>query len=310
MKILILGAGGIGGYFGARLVKSGAEVTFLVRPKRHEQLGRYGLAVKSPNGDMKLKVKTVLAEDLQPGYDIVLFTCKSYDLDSAMDAIAPAMDGHCALVPLLNGISHMERLDARFGAKQVLGGTAQIIVTLASDGTVLHLEPLNRILFGERDGSMSPRSTALAAALEKSGITTVHSDNVMLDMWEKVVFLSALAALTCVFRANNGEIMATPDGRVLVERCLDANIAIAVAEGFSPREGALKAYRARLTDASGKVEASMLRDLEGGKPVEADHIVGFMLDLARKHKIDDAVLAVAYTHLKAYEARRAAGRLK
>ena len=309
MKILVLGAGGIGGYFGARLAEAGADVTFLVRPKRREQIARDGLVVESPLGNAKLKVKTVVAEELKPGFDLVLFTCKAYDLDSALDAIAPAMDGRCAVLPMLNGIAHFDSLDKRFGAGQVIGGTCQINVTLKPDGTVVHMEPLNRILFGERDGSKSARTTAFAGALAKSTIDWTHSDDILQDLWEKVVFLSALAATTCLFRANIGEIMATLDGQEIVERCLDANIAIAAAEGHQPRASTLKWTRERLTDTKGKAAASMLRDLEAGKPVEADHIVGFMLRLARRHKIDDTVLAIAYAHLKAYEKRRAAGRL-
>jgi 2-dehydropantoate 2-reductase len=309
VKILVLGAGGIGGYFGARLAESGADVTFLLRPKRREQIERDGLVVESPLGNAKLKVKTVVAEALKPGFDLVLFTCKAYDLDSALDAIAPAMDGKCAVLPMLNGIAHFESLDKRFGAAQVIGGTCQINVTLKADGTVVHMEPLNRILFGERDGSKSARTKAFAEALAKTTIDWTHSDDILQDLWEKVVFLSALAATTCLFRANIGEIMATLDGQEIVERCLDANIAIAAAEGRQPRASTLKWTRERLTDTQGKAAASMLRDLEAGKPVEADHIVGFMLRLARRHKIDDTVLAIAYAHLKAYEKRRVAGRL-
>ncbi|APV50032.1 2-dehydropantoate 2-reductase [Betaproteobacteria bacterium GR16-43] len=309
MKILILGAGGIGGYFGGRLVESGADVTFLVRQKRAVQLARDGLVIESPVGNAKIEVKTVTAETLEPGYDLVLFTCKAYDLNSAMEAIAPAMVGSCAVLPMLNGLSHFEKLDARFGAPNVIGGTCMINVTLLSNGVVRHMEPLNRIVFGERDGKESPRTKAFGEVLAKSTIDFTHSKDILQDLWEKLMFLSCLAATTCLFRANVGEIMATPEGQKLVERCFDANVAIATKEGKPPRPKALEAYRARLTDPAGKGAASMQRDLEAGKPVESDHIVGFMLERARRHGIDDTVLAIAYTHLKAYEVRRAAGRL-
>jgi len=309
MKILILGAGGIGGYFGGRLVESGADVTFLVREKRADQLRSSGLIIESPNGNAKLRVDTVTAATLKPGYDLVLFTCKAYDLDSALDAIAPAMVGSTAVLPLLNGLSHFEKLDARFGAANVIGGTCQINVQLMGNGAVRHMEPLNRIIFGERDGKESDRTKALAAVLAKSTIDHTHSKDILQDLWEKLSFLSCLAATTCLFRANVAEIMAAPGGKEIVERCFNANVAIATKEGKPPREKMETAYRNRLTDPAGLGAASMLRDLEAGKPVEADHIVGFMLDKARKHKIDDTVLAIAYTHLKAYEVRRAAGRL-
>src|SRR5438067_1430432 len=153
MKILVLGAGGIGGYFGARLAQAGIDVTFLVRPRRREQLERDGLRIESPLGNATVKAKAVLAEALSPGYDFVLFTCKAYDLDSAMDAIAPAMDGKCAVVPLLNGLAHFERLEERFGRANVMGGTCHINATLRPDGLVVHGDKLQRLLFVERDRS-------------------------------------------------------------------------------------------------------------------------------------------------------------
>jgi len=309
MKTLVLGAGGIGGYFGGRLAEAGCDVTFLVRPKRREVLARDGLVVESPKGNLKMPVKTVLAGELDAGYDIVLFTCKAYDLDSAMDAIAPAMQGSAALVPMLNGIAHMERLDARFGAASVMGGTCQINVMLRPDGSILHADPLQRLVFGERDKTKSARAQAFAAELAKTKIDTVLSEDIGLEMWEKVVFLSALAAITCLFRGNVREIMAAPGGREAMQRALDANVEIARGEGFDPRPQAIERATARLTDPEGLWSASMLRDLEGGGQVESDHIVGWMLERANRHGADATLLSLAFTHLKAYENRRAANRL-
>lgn len=309
MKILVLGAGGIGGYFGGRLAQAGADVTFLVRPRRREQIRRDGLKVESPLGNLVLPAKTVLAEELAPGFDLVLFTCKAYDLDSAMDAVAPAMQGPCALLPMLNGIAHLGRLDARFGKAQVMGGTCQINVMLRPDGTVFHADPLQRLLFGERDRSKSARAEAFAAELARTKIDWTLSQDIEQDLWEKVVFLAALAATTCLFRATVGEINAATGGTEAMLRAFDANVAIAIAEGHRPRPQAIEFGRTRLTDPAGTWSASMLRDLEAGGRVEADHIVGWMLARARAHGLDDTILAFAYTHLKAYEARRAAGRL-
>ena len=309
MRVLVLGAGGIGGYFGGRMAEAGADVTFLVRPKREQQIAQDGLVVQSPLGDLRLAVKTVSAETLQPNYDLVLFTCKAYDLDSAMAAVAPAMQGDCVLVPMLNGMAHYERLDQRFGAANVMGGTCQINVTLRRDGVVLHDGELQRLLFGERDGSKSVRAQAFAQALAPSKIEWRLSEDIQQDLWEKIVFLSALAATTCLFRGNVREIVAAPGGREAMERALASNIAIATKEGRAPRASAIDAARKRLTDPQGIWSASMLRDLEAGNSVEADHIVGWMLDRARAHGIDDTVLSLAYTHLKAYEARREAKRL-
>jgi 2-dehydropantoate 2-reductase len=309
LKILVLGAGGIGGYFGGRLAEAGSDVTFLVRPARREQLARDGLVVESPHGNFRIPVKTVLAQELEPGYDIVLFTCKAYDLDSAMDAIAPAVTGDAAIVPMLNGLAHFERLDARFGHDRVMGGTAHINATLRRDGTVVNGDALHRIIFGERDKSESARAKAFAAELARSKVDWKLSPDIEQDLWEKIVFLSALAAATCLFRGNVREIMASPGGGEAMQRLLAANAQIAARAGHAPRPPVIASATERLTDPEGLWSASMLRDLEGGGAVEADHIVGWMLAKAREYAIDDTMLSVAYTHLKTYEARRAAGRL-
>jgi 2-dehydropantoate 2-reductase len=309
MTLLVLGAGAIGGYFGGRLAEAGADVTFLVRPKRREQLRHDGLRIESPLGNLRLDARTVLAEELQPAYDLVLFTCKAYDLDSAMDAIAPAMRGSCAIVPMLNGLSHLDRLDKRFGAANVMGGTCHINVMLGRDGVIRHGDPLQRLIFGERIGGTSARAQEFATELTRTKIDWRLSTNIEQDMWEKIVFLAALAATTCLFRGNVGEIVSAPGGREAMERALATNVEIATREGHPPRSSLVDSARARLTDSAGTWSASMLRDLEGGGRIEGDHIVGWMLDKARKHGVDDTILSLAYTHLKAYEARRDAGRL-
>lgn len=309
LKILVLGAGGVGGYFGGRFAQGGADVTFLVRPARREQIAANGLCITSPLGDARIAAKTVVAGELGPGYDVVLLTCKAYDLDSSMDAVAPAVRGNCTVVPLLNGLAHLERLDARFGREHVIGGSCAIDVTLTPDGTVRHSGTLQRIVFGERDGQPTPRTRALADALAQTTIAWEHADNVMLRMWEKLMMLSVLAGITCLFRGNVAEVMSAPGGRETAEQALAANVEILTREGFSPTAEAVRLAQSRLTDATGQWSASMMRDMEAGRPVEADHVVGWMLEKARRHGIATPLLAMAYTHLKTYETRRAAGRL-
>jgi len=309
VKTLVLGAGGIGGYFGGRLAEAGRDVTFLVRPGRREQLARDGLVIESVNGNAKIPVKTVVAEELAPGYDVILFTCKAYDLDSAMDAIAPAVSGSAAIVPLLNGLAHFETLDKRFGRDRVMGGTAQINAMLRKDGVVVNSDALHRIIFGERDKSESARAKALAAEFAGAKCEAKLSPDIEQELWEKIVFLSALAAATCLFRGNVREIMAAPGGKEAMLRLMKANTEIATKAGRPPRANVIQASTERLTDPQGLWSASMMRDMEAGNRVEADHIVGWMLNKARELGVDDGMLSVAYTHLKTYEARRAAGRL-
>ena len=308
VKILILGAGGIGGYFGGRLAAAGADVTFLVRPRRRDQLQQDGLRVRSELGDLQMPVATVLAADVRPVFDLVLLTCKAYDLESAIAAIAPAMHGPAAVLPLLNGIAHFARLDERFGRAHVIGGTCSINVSLRPDGVVQHNGRLQRFVFGERDRTRSSRVEALAAAMRATTVDWLLSDDIDQDVWEKIVFLSALASMTCLFRANVGEINAAPGGTDAMRRVLLGNAEIAAREGHAPRQAAMDFALAGLLDPAGTWSASMLRDLEAGGAVESDHVVGWMLERARAHGVDDTLLSLAYTHLKAYEARRAAGR--
>jgi len=309
MRILVLGAGGVGGYFGGRLAEAGADVTFLVRPARREQLLRDGLRITSQLGDLSRPVKTVVAQEVGPAYDLVILTCKAYDLDSAMEDIAPAMSGTCTVLPLLNGLAHLERLDARFGRDRVLGGSCAIDVTLLPDGVIRHSGTLQRIVFGERDRQRSARTDAFAAVVARSALSWEHADDVVLRMWEKLVMLSVLAGITCLFRGSVAEIMSAPGGKAAAERALAANVAIATAEGYAPTAAAVALAHDRLTDPTGPWSASMMRDMEAGHQVEADHIIGWMLDKARAHAVDDTILSLAYTHLKTYERRRQSQRL-
>jgi len=311
MKILVLGAGGTGGYFGGRLAQAGADVTFLVRTKRAGQLAADGLIIESVSDRAAFKVNTVSAETVQPHYDIVLLSCKAYDLDSSISAISGAMHETTCVVPLLNGISHLDALDAAFGRARVMGGSCQIFATLAADGVVKSLGDVQALLWGPRE----PNAAQVAASAElanwygKTNVMWTASDNIVQDMWEKIVFLSTFAGMTCLMRGNVGEILATDDGKALMQRYVDSTIAVATAEGFPPRDSRVERFLKVLNSVGSPVTASMLRDLEAGNEIEAAHIVGFMLNKARQHKIDDTLLSIAYGHLQTYRNRRAAGRL-
>lgn len=310
MKILVLGAGAIGGYYGGRLAESGADVTFLVREKRKAQLDADGLRIESQYGNAQVKVRSILAPELQPGYDCVLITCKAYDLDAAMGTVAPAIAAGTFILPELNGLAHIERLNARFGTQRVLGGTARIAATLTPEGVVKHLNDWNYLTFGEQDGTMSARVQALAEQFARSSaVRALAVPNVMQEMWEKMVHLSTAASMTCLMRAPVGDIVRTPDGAALFLRQLEAAAAIARHNGHAPSDAFMQNYRKLFGAGDSLYGTSMLRDIERGGPIEADHIVGYMVDKARAAGVDDALFRVAYTHLKAYENRRAGGRL-
>ena len=304
MKILVLGAGGTGGYFGGRLHQGGADVTFLVREQRAQHIAAQGLVIETLKDKVTLQVKTILANEVKPAFDIVILSCKSFDLDSSIAAIAPAMASHTCVVPLLNGISHLDTLDAAFGKARVMGGVCQIAAMLTSDGIVKSMADMQFILWGARDPAQTAAVRKLGEVFANTTVDWKVSDNVMQDMWEKVAYLSTLAGMTCLMRATIGDILAAADGRALLRRYIDASVAVITREGFPPRASMVERFEKVLSSTGSTLTASMLRDLESGGPVEADHIVGFMLKKARENGIDDTLLSVAYTHLKAYEERR------
>jgi 2-dehydropantoate 2-reductase len=307
MKILVLGAGGTGGYFGGRLAQAGVDVTFLVRPKRASQIAKDGLVIEDPTGRVALPVRTVTAETVTPEYDLILLSCKAYDLDSSIAAIMPAMGPETCIVPLLNGMSHLATLDAAFGKSRVLGGSCQIVATLTADGIVKSMSENQTILWGARASSplQQERAQQLADAYAKTSVTWSKSENIIHDMWEKLVFLSTLAGMTCLMRGSIGNILATANGKAILRRYLDAAIEIAKREGYPPREKSMTRYEAVINSVGSPITASMLRDIQAGNQVEADHIVGYMLNKAREHGIDDTLMAVAYTHLQTYQQVRA-----
>ncbi|MDF2601030.1 MAG: 2-dehydropantoate 2-reductase, partial [Methylobacterium brachiatum] len=199
MRTLIVGAGATGGYYGARLAESGADVTFLVRPARAEKLAANGLVLRSPLGDLHLAAPpTVTADTLvQAGaFDLVLLSCKAYDLDSAIADLAPAVGPQTAILPLLNGMSHLDALDAKFGPERVLGGSCAIAATLAPDGAIRHMSELCSITYGERDGSRSTRIEAIDDLMRGLKFQARLSDVILVEMWEKWVFLATLAGAT------------------------------------------------------------------------------------------------------------------
>jgi 2-dehydropantoate 2-reductase len=309
LKILVLGAGGLGGFFGGRLAEKGADVTFLVRERRRAQLEAQGLRIESPFGNASVAVKAKLAPEIGDDYDFVLLTCKAYDLPSAIESIRPAMRGRAALLPLLNGSAHIDELNGIFGPKNVVPGTARIQVTLTPQGVVRQLNDWQTITFGEQDGSASGRLAALKALFDATGVECRLSPEIVRELWWKLVHLATVAGMTCLMRANIGEIVRTPEGSALFTSFLESNAAIAAHFGHRPDEAFLRTYRELFRSRSAPYEASMLRDLEKGGPIEGEHILGFMLNKCREAGLPDTLHLAAYTHVKAYEERRAAGRL-
>lgn len=308
MRILVLGAGGTGGYFGGRALQAGADVSFLLRPARAEKLRAEGLRIKSPVGDATLHPKVVTADTLGSDYDLVILSCKAYDLDTAIEAIRPAVGEQTAVLPIMNGVLQYDVLDREFGAHRVLGGLCQINATLGPDGEVVQMGTMANFVFGERSGEpRSARCVALETILADAEFASRLSDNIHQDIWEKFVFLTSLAASTCLMRGSVGQICSTTDGAEFLRDLLRESQQVAAASGYPVRPAADAAVLKVLTDPAQPMTASMFRDLSQGLRVEADHIVGDMVQRGRTLGVATPLLRLAFSHLQVYQARRAIG---
>ncbi len=309
MRILIVGAGGIGGYYGARILKAGGNVTFLVRPKRAAQLEANGLKVFSAFGDLQLQPSSITEPQLAncPPFDVVILSCKAYDLASVISAITPIVGEKTLVLPLLNGLAHLEVLDRHFGKARVLGGMALISTMLNTEGEIHHLNQAHRFVIGarvENNPTIAEKLPILSELLEKSGFDFSLSENITQTMWDKIVFLTSLAGATCLFRANIGIILKTESGANFINALFAECLEIARVSGYALAETAENASRKQLNDPTSSLAASMLRDLEKGAPIESAHIFGDMLARAKAQKVDTPFLALAYAHLQAYEIRQ------
>ncbi len=306
MRFLFVGAGALGGYFGGRLLQAGRDVTFLLRAKRAAQLRETGLVIRSPLGDAQLPMpRHVSAETIDGAYDVVVVGCKAYDLAATMESIAPAIGPGTAILPLLNGMAHLDVLGARFGAERVLGGLCMISAVLDPQGRVLHLNDSHRLAFGERDGTRSARIDGIADAFQGANFDGAASTTIEQEMWEKWSFIASAAGMTSLMRSTVGDIVAG-GGAEIALALIDECAAIAAHNGHALRPMALERARAALTAPGSPISASMFKDIERGGAIEADQIVGDLLARAAPAKGGTpSVLRIVAAHLKTYEARRA-----
>jgi 2-dehydropantoate 2-reductase len=304
MRFLIIGAGALGGYYGGMLLKGGADVAFLVRPGRAAQLAERGLVVKTRDGEFRTPVTTVQA-GVEGPYDVAIFTCKAYDLDSAIDDFAPALDADGTVLPVLNGVRHIEVLSERLGAGRVLGGVTQFSVVRTADGEINVPGVGNpQTLFGELSGKRTPRCEAIAAALAAGGVTVTLSNNILAELWAKFSGFAAIAAVCTLTRGRAGDIAKAPAGAGLVVAALDETARVTAAEGFEESGAVRDMYIRATAQPDSDAAPSMLYDMENGRPTEAEHIIGDMVRRADRLGVAAPILRAALCNLQIYEARR------
>ncbi|WP_353071012.1 ketopantoate reductase family protein [Tunturiibacter gelidiferens] len=301
MKILIVGAGAVGGYFGARLIQAGRDVTFLVRPARAQQLQRDGLRIVSPHGDAILKPKTATSTEITSPYDVVFLSVKAQALDQAIKDMTPAVGPDTMIYPVLNGMRHMDSLVHSFGKQPVLGGVCLVSTDLDEQGRIVQLTPLDKIIYGERSGEITTRIRSLDETLRNAGFETQLSTNITQAMWDKWVTIASFGLITCLLGGPVGEINAVSDGKQTALQAIDECAAIAKVCGFPTPQPHLEYVRQLATDKDSKFTSSMYRDLQKGAPVEVDTILGDLLDHGHAHHIEAPLLQACCVHLRVYQ---------
>ena len=303
MRILVVGAGAVGGYFGGRLAQAGRDVTFLVRPSRAKQLAQDGLRIISPHGDAVLTPKLINANKIDTPYDLVFLSVKAYALEAAMNDFAAAIGPETMIFPMLNGLRDIDLLTKRFGEHPVIGGVCLVVAGIDDAGRIVQLADIQRLAYGERNGETTPRLQTLDATLRGAGFDARLSTDIMQAMWEKWVQLASLGAITCLMRGAIGEIVAVPGGAELSLKALDESAAVATACGHKPAEALLSKHAAAMTAPGSPLTSSMYRDLRKSAPVEADHILGDFIERGAKQGVDTPLLKAAFVNLRVYQDR-------
>ena len=304
MRILVVGAGGVGGYFGGRLAEAGRDVTFLVRPQRAEKLKKDGLQIISSHGNTTLWPKCVTAADIHNSYDLVLLSVKGYSLASALQDFAPAVGSDTIILPTLNGMRHLEQLSGRFGENSVMGGVCLIAAELDVRERIVQMGDIADLSYGELNGSKSARVQSLDTLLQGAGFRAHLSEHIVADMWQKWVQLASLGAATCLTGGNIGQIVAVERGASLCSAILDECAAIADSAGFPQNQDVLERHRTALTGKGSSLTSSMYRDLKKGASVEVDTILGDLLRHADKSSLITPLLNATFVQLSIYQSQR------
>jgi 2-dehydropantoate 2-reductase len=303
VRILIVGAGAVGGYFGGRLTEAGRDVTFLVRPSRAKQLGQDGLRIISPHGNEVITPKLIGAEQIDTPYDLVLLSVKAYALEAAMNDFAPAVGPETVILPVLNGMRHIDLLAKRFGEYSVIGGVCLVAAEIDGEGRIVQLADFQQLVYGERNGETTPRLKTLDATLQGAGFDARLATDIMQAMWEKWVQLASLGAITCLMRGTIGEIVAVPGGADLSLKVLDESAAVATACGHEASAASLSRHAAAMTAPKSSLTSSMYRDLRKGAPVEVDHILGDFIERGQARGVATPLLKAAFVNLRIYQDR-------
>jgi 2-dehydropantoate 2-reductase len=302
MNIVVLGAGAVGGYFGGRLASMGTPVTFLVRKRRYEQLHNNGLHVQSIHGDFTVTPRLALSSNEIENPDIVIVAVKNYHLENALPEIRDLVQKGAKVLPLLNGVQHMDVLVSEFGQESVLGGVCYIEATLDANGNVVHTSPMHDVIFGSLTSvKHQPVLNELEAAFKISGVNVRLSQSIMVDMWQKFIFLTSFSGITAATRKPIGEILNDAVSHEFLEDIIHEIVSVAKAKQVKLPADAVEQVMNKLKSVPSTMTSSLHRDLEKGLPLEIDSLQGSVLEMARPYGIPTPCIRSIYALLHPYK---------
>ena len=297
VKILIMGAGAVGAYFGARLRASGEDVVLCARGENLRAIREHGLDLTSIRGDLRIDVTaTDMPRDFAP-YDLILFCVKAYDTDAAAQAISGCLEPGGAILTLQNGVENEAKLAAIFGRDAVMGGNARVGVEMVAPGKIVHLST-GHIDFGELDGRETDRAKKIADVFQRAGILGEISADIMTARWDKLIWNGALNTVTTLTRRRVGEVLDDPEGMKLLRVLMGEIVNVARAEGAKLSDDRIDAYIAHSQKNLRALKTSTQQDLERGKPLEYEALSGAVVRAARRHNLSVPAVETIYTLLR------------
>ncbi len=299
MKIAVMGAGAIGGYFGGRLAKAGFDVSFIARGAHLDVIRKNGLKVLSPLGDFTIHPATVTDDPAEVGpVDVILFMVKNYDTLRAAEQIRPLVGPDTAIIPFQNGVEARAMLSNVLGARHVLGGVAFIPASIQEPGVIKHNAELAKLVFGEFDKQITPRAVAFLDALEKAGVTGEIPADISMVLWSKLMFLTSMSAINCITRQPVGLVQSDGETIALYMDAMREVAAVAAAHGVSLGEEAIANNMALAKSFPPNNKTSMFQDLEAGRRLEIDYLSGAVVRLGREKGIETPIHRTAWVAIK------------
>ena len=297
MKILVMGAGAVGAYFGARLRASGEDVVLCARGESLRAIREHGLDITSIRGDLRIEVTaTETPRDFAP-YDLILFCVKAYDTDAAANAISRCLKPGGAILTLQNGVENEAKLAAIFGRDAVMGGNARVGVEMVAPGKIVHLST-GHIDFGELDGRETDRARSIADVFQRAGILGQVSTDIMSARWDKLVWNGAFNTVTTLTQRRVGELLDDPESMKLLRALMREIVTVARAEGAKIPDDRIDAYIAHSQKNLRALKTSTQQDLEHGKPLEYEALSGAVVRAARRHDISVPSVETIYALMR------------